>query len=104
METFKYIDKFNEELQRKIRTLELNVEIESYEDLKKNPKKYMFCEWEDHISFILKNREKDGKTLESFMIFEVFAREKEVDFYWFVLYKYKLEFIKKAAAKENWSG
>ena len=103
METFKYIDKFNEALQDEIRMFKLNVEIKSYEDLKKDPKKYMFYESEDYIFFIIKERGEDGKTLKKFRIFKVFARLKEVDFYSFSIYKQELEFMKKAAAREIWS-
>lgn len=54
MESFRNVDKFNEALQDKIKTLRLNVEAKSYEDLKKEPDKYKLYESENYITFILK--------------------------------------------------
>ena len=102
METFRNIDKFNEELQDRIRTLELNVEAKSYEDLKKEPDKYKFYESENYITFILKNREKSGKTLKSLIVFRVHTTLEEVKLKSFSIYGPELEFMNKATAEEVW--
>lgn len=104
METFKYIDKFNEALQDEIRTLELNVEAKSYEDLKKDPKKYSFYEMKDYITFILKNIDKNNGTfeaLESFIVFRVHTAIEEVTLKSFSIYESEVEFMKKAVAGAN---
>ena len=104
METFKYIDKFNEALQDEIRMFKLNVEIKSYEDLKKDPKKYMFYESEDYITFILKNIDKNNGTfeaLERFIVFRVYAEIEEVTLKSFSIYESEVEFMKKAVAVAN---
>ena len=104
METFKYIDKFNEALQDEIRTLELNVEAKSYEDLKKDPKKYSFYEMKDYITFILKNIDKNNGTfeaLERFIVFRVYAEIEEVTLKSFSIYESEVEFMKKAVAGAN---
>ena len=104
METFKYIDKFNEALQDEIRTLKLNVEAKSYEDLKKDPKKYMFYESEDYITFILKNIDKNNGTfeaLERFIVFRVYTAIEEVTLKSFSIYESEIEFMKKAVAGAN---
>ena len=56
MATFRRIKEFNEELQSRIKRLEWNIEVGSYEDLKKNPKAYNVYECEDYLRFFVKDR------------------------------------------------
>lgn len=56
MATFRRIKEFNEELQSRIKRLQWNIEVGSYEDLKKNPAAYNVCEDEDYLRFFVKNR------------------------------------------------
>ena len=56
MAAFQKVREFNEELQRKIKRLEWNIEERSYEDLKKNPSAYSFYETKDYMRFFVKER------------------------------------------------
>ena len=102
MESFRNVDKFNEALQDKIKTLRMNVEAKSYEDLKKEPDKYKFYESENYITFILKNREKNSKALKSLIVFRVHTTLEEVTLKSFSIYGPELEFMNKATAEEVW--
>ena len=102
MKTFKNIDSFNNKLQHKIRILELNVEAKSYEDLKKDPKRYRFSETENFITFILKERRKGSEELDSFIVFRGSTEGNDISLRMFSIYKLELKFMSKESAKENW--
>ncbi len=102
MATFRNVDKFNEALQDEIKILSLNVEAKNYEALKEEPKKYNFFESDDYMTFILKNRGKIGKTLESFIVFRVYAELEEVRLKSFSIYEMEWKFMKKVTAEEAW--
>ena len=60
MAAFQNIKGFNEELQRDIALLKWNIDVKSYEDLKKNPRAYNFFEDESYLRFFVKDR-KNGR-------------------------------------------
>ncbi len=100
MGTFRNVGKFNEALQDEIETLRLNVEAKNYEALKEDPKKYNFSESDDYMTFILKNREEDNKTLKNFRIFRVFEEREKIALRSFNIFKSEMDFLKEAAEKE----
>lgn len=100
MTTFCKPEEFNRKFKELVETMDWELDIKSYEDLKNNPEAYCFDEGQKWMGFIAKTKEENK--LMALLMFKVIDLGKEVRIDHMEVYRQYLEFMNRISAGEKW--